>query len=177
MRHLFLGRFQPPHRGHLHALAASSRRADDVYVAVGSAQRSHEPHNPFTIGERFELLGASLDDAGLENVHLFPVPDVHRHAAWVAHVEALVPPFDVVVTNNPLTRRLFSAAGYAVHPGRLWRPDVCSGRRIRARWARGEAAAELLAPAVQARLARIQGPQRVRRLFEEATRTGRGDAR
>jgi len=133
-----------------------------VYVAVGSAQHSHAADDPFTVGERFELLAAALGEADLRDVHLFPLPDLHRHGAWVQHVEGLVPPFDVVVTNNPLTRRLFGAAGYRIDEGPLWHRDECSGREIRRRWRQGEDPSPLLTPAVRRILARIQGPERAR---------------
>jgi nicotinamide-nucleotide adenylyltransferase len=170
VRALLVGRFQPPHRGHLHAIRDAARRHDVVYVGVGSAQHSHTPDNPFTVGERFELLTQALAAARLARVHLFPLPDLHRHAAWVAHVEALLPPFDVVLTNNPLTRRLFAAAGYRVHPVALWRPDACRGREIRRRWSAGLDATPLLTPAVARGLERIRGPERGRALRDEAAR-------
>lgn len=170
VRALLVGRFQPPHRGHLHALRAASRRYDAVFVAVGSAQRSHELRNPFTVGERFEMLQAALAEARLRNVQLFPVPDIHRHAAWAGYVASLLPRFDVVVTNNPLTRRLFARAGYRVRSGALWRPDACSGTAIRARWTRGEEATDLLPPAVERVARRIGAAERVQVLAREARR-------
>lgn len=169
-RALLMGRFQPPHRGHMAAIRAAARRYDRVFVGVGSAQHSHEPRNPLTVGERFELLQAALDELGIQNVALFPIPDIHRHARWVEHVEGLVPRFDVVVTNNPLTRRLFSRAGYRVVTGTLWKPDECSGQRIRALWTRGKDADPWLTAAVAKGLRRLDGPGRVRSLAMEARR-------
>lgn len=164
MRALLVGRFQPPHLGHLRTIQNVAQRYDDVLVAVGSAQHSHEPDNPFTVGERFEMLVGALEDAGLRNVHLHPLPDLHRYPAWVRHVEALLPRFDVVVTNNPLTARLFRAAGHRVEAGRLWRRDLATGARIRARWLRGDDAWDAVPPAVRRVLERIRGPERVRAL-------------
>lgn len=172
MRALLVGRFQPPHRGHLHAIRQAARGHETVLVGVGSAQHSHTLDNPLTVGERVELLTAALAEARLTNVHLYPLPDLHHHDRWVEHVRTLLPAFDVVLTNNPLTRRLFREAGFRVRRVALWRPDVCKGTEIRRRWAAGEDATGLLTAAVRRGVERIEAPQRVR-LLREAPRVGR----
>mgnify|MGYP001262099234 CR=1 FL=1 len=45
---LFIGRFQPFHKGHLSALRWIAAKSSKVIVAIGSAQKSFEPDNPFT---------------------------------------------------------------------------------------------------------------------------------
>lgn len=159
-RALLVGRFQPPHLGHLHAVRAAAKAHAFVAVGVGSAQHTHQRDDPFTIGERFDLLTAALADEGLENVHLYPLPDLHRHAHWVRHVEGLLPPFDVVLSNNPLTLRLFRQAGYAVAPVEPHRADECKGTVVRARWRKGQDASDLLPAAVSRALAGIDGAGR-----------------
>ena len=81
MRALIVGRFQPPHRGHLWAIRDAHRRFERVFVGVGSSQLGHTRDNPFTVAERFEFLQAALQDEALTRVHLFPIPDLHHHAA------------------------------------------------------------------------------------------------
>ena len=49
-RALFVGRFQPFHYGHLHAVRTILEEAEELVIVVGSAQMSHEPDNPFTAG-------------------------------------------------------------------------------------------------------------------------------
>ena len=166
-RALLVGRFQPLHRGHLHAMADALRRYDEVLVGVGSAQYGHTRDNPFTCGERFEFLHAAFEHFGWKNVHAFPITDIHHYAGWVRHVESIVPPFDVVLSNNPLTLRLFSAARYPVRPVALWKPGDCQGKIVRRRWAQGDAASDLLLPSVARVVERIQGRQRVARLMRE----------
>ena len=55
-RALFVGRFQPFHYGHLHAVESILKENDELLLVVGSAQMSHEPDNPFTAGERIEMI-------------------------------------------------------------------------------------------------------------------------
>ena len=63
---VLVGRFQPFHRGHLKAVDFALKHVDLLYIAVGSAQRSHEPRNPFTAGERIKMIKMALDEAGFD---------------------------------------------------------------------------------------------------------------
>lgn len=162
LRALILGRFQPPHRGHLRAIADAARRYELVFVGVGSAQASHTRDNPFTAGERFDMLRAALRERRLRNVHLYAIPDIHRHARWVAHVEALLPSFGVVITNNPVTVRLFRRARYRIETGTAWNRQEWSGRQIRRKIRRGLAVDDLIPSSVYKVLEGLGGFDRVR---------------
>ena len=62
MKHgLFVGRFQPFHNGHLHAVKFALGKVDVLWIAIGSAQKSYEKKNPFTAGERLTMIKAVLD--------------------------------------------------------------------------------------------------------------------
>lgn len=111
---LVIGRFQPPHEGHLHLIRNAASSADSLIIAIGSADKSHSVRDPFTAGERIRMLQTALDEAGITAAHLIPVDDLGRYALWVAHVQAHCPPFDLVVTGSPLTERLFRDAGVPV---------------------------------------------------------------
>lgn len=133
-------------------------------VVVGSAQASYTPENPFTAGERIEMLLAALEPLEVRNVLLVPLADLHRHGEWVAYVESFVPPFDLVVTNNPLTRLLFGRAGYQVRSGTLVDRSVCRATRIRARLAKGESVDDAVPAPVLRILRRIKATARLRQL-------------
>jgi len=115
-RGLYVGRFQPFHIGHLDAIKAVLKEVDELVIVIGSAQYSHKPNNPFTAGERLVMVRHALQEAKIADskVWIVPVPDVHLHMLWVSAVEGYTPKFTVVFTNEPLTRRLFSEAGYEV---------------------------------------------------------------
>lgn len=130
-RALVVGRFQPPHRGHLEVLRAAVGSAKEVVVVVGSAQRSHTTKNPLTAGERIEALSAMLKDEGLDVAHLVPVMDLDQYHLWVSHVEAHVPRFDLVVSASPMTLHLFSKAGYPTKRVELVQRERLSGTRVR----------------------------------------------
>ncbi|HET6404792.1 MAG TPA: nicotinamide-nucleotide adenylyltransferase [Candidatus Thermoplasmatota archaeon] len=131
-RALFLGRFQPFHLGHLDVVQRLAREHDEVVVAIGSAQVSHTEKNPYTAGERLEMVHASCREAGLANVLPLPLPDVGRNSVWVSHVKSYVPPFSALYTNNPLMTRLFQEAGVKVLPAPFHARERYEGSRIRA---------------------------------------------
>ena len=155
-RGLFIGRFQPMHRGHLEVVRRLASRHDEVVVAVGSANVSHTALNPFTGGERVAMVGGALREAGVGNALVLPLPDVGRNAVWVSHVASLVPRFSTLYTNNPLPRRLFEEAGYAVRPAEFHERGRFEGTRIRHLMLEGGAWEDLVPPAV-ARVVREEG--------------------
>lgn len=172
-RALVVGRFQPPHRGHLHCLQEAARLAHETIVVVGSAQLSHIPSDPFTAGERLEMLAVMAAEAELARPWLVPVNDLGQHHLWVAHVAAHVPAFDVVVGGNPLTLDLFAAAGHAVHKVALKERPDWSGTAVRRRLVAREPVAETLTPAVARFLERAEVKRRFA-VFAELQEKGTG---
>lgn len=168
MRGLLIGRFQPFHLGHLAVVERirSQHPDDPLVLGIGSAQESYTISNPFTAGERFEMIDRCLTAARVSGWVAVPVPDIGRHAQWAAYVESLVPPFDRVYTNNPLTRLLFERAGYPVESPELVQRERFEGTKVRALLASGGAWQECVAPTVASYLEHIGGPARLRLLAE-----------
>ena len=65
IRALFVGRFQPFHYGHQYAIEKILQECDELVLVVGSAQMSHQHDNPFTAGERIEMIRAALNSSGI----------------------------------------------------------------------------------------------------------------
>ncbi|MGC2289720.1 MAG: nicotinamide-nucleotide adenylyltransferase [Thermoplasmata archaeon] len=168
MTGLIVGRFQPFHLGHL-AMVSCLRRAQPVarlVLAVGSAQESFTPENPFTAGERVEMIQRSLSEAEIDGCLPVPVADIHQHAQWAAYLRGLLPPFDVVYTNNPLTRLLFERDRIRVESPALVDREKLQGVVVRRRLVQGIGWQELVPPAVGRYLEEIGAPDRVRRIAE-----------
>jgi len=113
------------------------------------------------------MMEAALDEAGVANVRLVPIPDMNRNAVWVSHVRSLVPPFDVFFTNNSLPRRLFEEAGFAVHSIPFVTRDRLEGTTIRRLMLTGGAWEELVPPATARVIRDLGGIERLRILAEE----------
>ncbi len=165
MNALIIGRFQPFHNGHMEVLKEVASRDSPGYspiIAIGSAQISHTVENPFTAGERYEMIHAAATEKGID-VRILPLPDINRYAVWVAHVVSLAPPFDVVCTNNPLTDRLFREAGYRVEPQKMFDRHRFEGARIRRMMIEGDTGwKELVPPAAVEVIERVGGEERMR---------------
>lgn len=131
MRGLLIGRYQPFHKGHLEVLREALSRCDELIVGIGSAQESHTIENPFTVGERIEMIRRCLGKKDLARTIIVPISDINRYAIWVSHVRSQVPPFQVVFTNNPLTRSLFEEKGFKVLSTKMYDREKYSGTKIR----------------------------------------------
>lgn len=164
MRALYIGRFQPYHLGHHAVIKEMASEVDEVIICIGSAQRSHELDDPFTAGERYLMISKSLRDEGIFNFYIVPVLDVNWNAVWVSHVESLIPPVDVVCTNNPLIGRLFKEQGYKVRVPLLFNRKEYSGSEIRRRILKNESWESLVPRAVVEVLAEIDGLKRMKAL-------------
>ncbi|HYA10280.1 MAG TPA: nicotinamide-nucleotide adenylyltransferase [Thermoplasmata archaeon] len=170
VRGLYVGRFQPFHRGHLELVRGILDRAPEaeLLVAIGSAEQAFTWENPFTAGERFEMIDRAVREAKLARVAIVPVPDIARHALWVRYLEGLLPPFEQVYTHNPLTRLLFVRAGYPVEVPPLFDRVRHEGSRLRELLARGEDIARFLPPAVDRYLRELGAAERLRALRPDA---------
>lgn len=131
---LFIGRFQPFHKGHLAALKWIAERSSNVIVAIGSAEKENEPENPFSEKERERMIGAELREAGLGGKCLLvPVTDINDNERWVAHVDASVPAYDICYSNNSLVKRLMRKAGKEVSAVPFFRKEKFNATKIRGR--------------------------------------------
>ena len=165
-RGLLVGRFQPFHLGHLGAIKDILKEVDELVIVIGSAQHSHRINDPFTAGERLTMVCKALEEAGMDcsRIWVVPVPDVHLHMMWVSAVEGYTPKFDVVYSNEPLTRRLFIEAGYKVKAMRFHERKLYSSTEIRERMLKDESWEKLVPKSVATFIREIDGVNRLRDL-------------
>jgi nicotinamide-nucleotide adenylyltransferase len=164
---LFIGRFQPFHKGHLAAAKFALSRVNQLVIVVGSAQKSHEPKNPFTAGERIMMIKESLDadsEADVRRILLIPVPDTDVHSLWTHQVDMLVPKYDVVFANDLFTLMLFREQGIKAIEAPLYRREEMRATEIRKRMAAEENWEDLVPKPVSKVIKEINGVERVRTL-------------
>lgn len=166
IRALYVGRFQPFHLGHLEAIKYILNTANEIIIAVGSSQESHTLENPFTAGERIYMIRLALDEEKIDprRYYIIPVADVYIHSLWVSHVCSQVPKFDVVYSNEPLTRRLFIESGFKVESIPFYKREICSATEIRRRMLLDLNWEELLPKSVAAYIKEINGVERLKDL-------------
>jgi nicotinamide-nucleotide adenylyltransferase len=165
-RGLYVGRFQPFHLGHLAAIRGILKDVEELVIVVGSAQYSHNLDNPFTAGERLTMIRMALEEAkiDLRRIWIVPVPDVHLHMMWVSALEGYAPHFDVVYSNDPLTRRLFTEAHYKVKRIPFYERRTYSSTLIREKMLKGGNWEETVPKSVAAFIKQIDGMNRLRDL-------------
>jgi len=107
-RALVIGRFQPYHRGH-HEIFKKVQEDGygEVVVAVGSAEKAHHYEDPFTCGERIEMIDAALRDKRFDHYFIVGVPDINDDSLWVSHVGRYVPRCDALYAGNQRTIFLY----------------------------------------------------------------------
>jgi len=167
-RALYPGRFQPFHLGHLEAVQHILESSSEIVIMVGSALESHTLKNPFTAGERITMIRLAFDEANIDPARFFiiPVADLEIHGIWVSHVCSLVPKFDVVYSNEPLTRRLFIEADFNVSAIPFFKREQCSSTEIRERMLQNKSWETLLPKSVAGYIKQIQGVDRLRDLMK-----------
>ncbi len=176
-RALFVGRFQPFHFGHLHAIEVILSECEELVLVVGSAQMSHQKDNPFTAGERIEMVRGALEEAKIpcKKFMVLPIGDAPAHRVWVSAVESQTPRFDVVYSNQSLTRRLLIEAGYEVRSIDLYQRGKFEASDIRNRILEGRDWSELVPPAVYRIVKEIDGENRIRDLAKSDSLTREDD--
>jgi len=131
MNGLLIGRFQPFHKGHLSAVNFGLTKVENLWIGIGSSNKSHEKKNPFTADERKEMIISSLDSESLKRVKIFYVPDIGDHEKWTYHVDSIVPKYDVVFSNDDFTLSLYKKRGMQVIEVPLLQRETISGTKIR----------------------------------------------
>ena len=99
---VFIGRFQPFHKGHLKVLQAALVNSRNVIVMIGSAHLPRSTRNPWTAAEREEMIRACFSKQENERIHIVPLMDiVYNNEHWVKNVQTTVNGLVVAHHNTP----------------------------------------------------------------------------
>ena len=128
---LLIGRFQPFHLGHLDAVLFGLSRAENLFICIGSSNKSNERKNPFSAEERREMIVTSIEPSIADRIKIFDVPDVGDHEKWTFEIDKTVPKYDVVFTNDEFTKTLFEKREISVISVVLKDREKFSGTNIR----------------------------------------------
>ena len=162
---VFPGRFQPFHNGHAAGLEHAASLYERVIVAISNAHVSHTDGDPFTGGERYEMIDEYVRSLSIhDRVHIIPVPVDDEPTTWVATIRAVSPAFDHVYTRSAWTASLFAYWGIPNSPS-LISGHLISASDVRARMAAGRDWSPFVPPAVAAVIERCDGVRRVSAFF------------
>ena len=128
---LLIGRFQPFHLGHLDAVLFGLSRAENLFICIGSSNKSNERKNPFSAEERREMITLSIEPSITDRIKIFDIPDVGDHEKWTFEIDKIVPKYDVIFTNDEFTKTLFGKRKISVISVVLKDREKFSGTNIR----------------------------------------------
>ncbi len=131
MNGLLIGRFQPFHLGHLKALQFALSKVDKLWVGLGSSNKPVQKNNPFTAEQRKEMILSSIDDSMKEKISIYFIPDLDNHMKWIEKIDTIVPKFDIIFSNDNLTKHLYSKRNIQVLSIPFLNRESLSGTNIR----------------------------------------------
>ena len=131
MNGLLIGRFQPFHLGHLDALRFALSKVDKLWIGLGSSNKTLQKNNPFSAEERKEMILSSIDESMKQRIQIYFIPDLENHIKWIELIDTIVPEFDIVFSNDELTRHLYSKRDVEVLSIPFVKRDILSGTNIR----------------------------------------------
>lgn len=139
---LFIGRFQPFHKGHLYSLKKCLELADQVVVGIGSSEESQTESNPWDFETRKKMIG-SLPGVS-RKISVVAIPDDPSDEVWVEKVESRI--YDlgfrrdevVVVSNNEWVTGTLGKVGFPIYETGLFNRDELEGVKIREMMRKGD---------------------------------------
>jgi nicotinamide-nucleotide adenylyltransferase len=131
MNGLLIGRFQPFHLGHLEALQFALSKVDKLWVGLGSSNKPVQKNNPFSAEERKQMILSSIDNTMKEKISIYFIPDLDNHVKWIEKIDTIVPKFDIIFSNDELTKHLYSKRSVQVIAIPFLNRNVLSGTNIR----------------------------------------------
>lgn len=165
MNGLLIGRFQPFHKGHLAAVNFGLSQVENLWIGIGSSNKSNEKRNPFSADERKAMILSSLDKSTLNRIRVFYIPDINDHDKWTHHIDSIVPKYDIVFSNDDFTTTLYQKRGIKVIQVPLLQREVISGTNIREMIAMGKNWMELVPEETKKVLLKIDAERRLSKIL------------
>ncbi len=111
-----MGRFQPFHLGHLDLAKQILDECDEVIIAITSSQFNYLEKDPFTAGERMEMIHNSIKESPLDLNRCFvaSLENQFNIATWISYLKSALPHFDKVYSGNDYVSMLLSDSGITV---------------------------------------------------------------
>ena len=169
-RGLYIGRFNPPHLGHFKAIKSiiNEKKIDQLIIGIGSAQESYTLNNPFTGGERFEMIIAALKELHISNSNIIIVPlvDLNNNNQWITYLKSILPKFEIIYSNNPLVRLLTkSESNLQIQSITLINRKEYTSTNIRRKIVKGDQTWKNLVPkSIEKNITQINGIERIKLL-------------
>jgi len=167
-----MGRFQPFHLGHLDLVSQILTECDEVIILVTSAQFNYLEKDPFTAGERIEMIHNSLKESSLDlnRCIILTLENQFNIATWSSYLKSMLPYFDRVYSGNDYVKMLLKDSNIAVTKPVFLDRQTYSGTKIRSMMMSGENWQKLVPPAVSNFIKKIDGKNRLSIIAQSDTK-------
>lgn len=167
-----MGRFQPFHLGHLELVKQILNECDDVIIALTGSQFNYIEKDPFTSGERIEMIHQTFKENKLDlsRCYIVAINNQSNVATWASYLKSALPIFDKVYSGNDYVAMLLADSGYAVIPPNFLDRQKFNATKIRKMISNDEDWEKLVPPAVSKKIKEINGIRRIKTIFETDTK-------
>jgi len=146
---LYIGRFQPFHKGHANAILQIFEKYPNLkklYIGIGSAEDNYLPKNPLTSSERFQIIESALEELKIpaEKWAIVPIRNIDHYAMWTNHVAQYIPPFEIIASGSLIVQQLFYNADKKYEILYLVKNTKISATQIRNNYVLGKSSEEFL---------------------------------
>ena len=172
MRGLLMGRFQPFHLGHLALVKQILSECGEVIIAVTGSQFNYIEKDPFTSGERIEMIHNSLKEDGIDLSQCFiiAIENQENNVTWSSYLKSILPKFDKVYSGNDYVTMLLADSGHLVVSPKFIDRENYNATKIRNMIAKDEDWQKFIPPAVANIIKRIDGVSRLQIISKSDTR-------
>lgn len=166
---LFIGRFQPLHRGHLLMIKKLAATVDRLIIGLGSSNAEVSCRNPFSVPERKEMISRVMKEIGHRHYEIVELLDIKSDEEWIKTLQKTVGKFDISWSGSEWVLRVFKAHGLPID--RIKEFPGLSGTKIRKKMAQGLPWLKFVPSSVRKYLREIGVVKRVRELCLGSVRT------
>ena len=133
MRGLMMGRFQPFHLGHLDLAKQILDECDEMIIAITSSQFNYLEKDPFTAGERIQMIHDSLRESSLDlnRCYVLSIENQFNISTWASYLKSALPHFDRVYSGNDYVSMLLSDSGIDVVKPKFFERSKHNATKIR----------------------------------------------
>ncbi len=172
MRGLMMGRFQPFHLGHLELVKQILSECDEVIIALTGSQFNYIQKDPFTAGERIEMIHQSLKDAkiDLSRCYVIGIENQFNVATWASYLKSSLPEFHKVYSGNDYVEMLLADSGYDVVPPKFYDREKYNATKIRKMIANGEEWEQSVPKKVVEIIKKVNGEKRIQVISKTQTK-------